>query len=1068
VGRAAPALLAVLAALLAGRVHPAAAGDAPEASVGESVLIDDFETPNGWTVTRSAGTTAQLVWEQDDTGSALRLDYDLANGSGFVILRKEVRLPLAENFAFTFRLRGEASRGTLEFKIVDAAGGVWWRRWPRFAFPLVWQQMEVRRSRLAHAWGPPGDVGLREAVAIEIAVSGGESAPSTLWIDDLAFEPREPVSADGIVPHVEASSFQPGFEPDGAADVSPATRWKSAPVPDPQWLILDFGRNREYGGLIIDWDPEDFAAAYGVEVSADGMAWQRVFHTETGKGGRAYIYMPDAESRFVRLVLERSSRGRGFGITDIAVKPVPFSESPNAFFTWIAHDARPGLYPKYLLGTQTYWTVAGVDGGDEEALVNEEGMVDIGAAFSIEPFVYRRGRLLTWRDVEVSQELEDGALPMPSVVWRSDGLRLRVTAFAAGPPGGGTLYLRYRLDHERDGHPERVQLFLAIRPFQVLPPWQALNVQGGVAPIRELRFDGQAVWVDRTRAVVPLTPPADFGSATFEDGAITEFLENGVLPEEREVIDPFGFASGALDFDLRVVPGQTREVTLAVPFHGSAAGTLPQADAAHVATLHDAVRRQWTRVVGRVDLSLPPEAAAIERTLRSTIGYILTNRDGPALQPGPRTYARSWIRDGAMEAEALLQMGLTQEVREFLRWYAGHQAFDGSIPCCVDSRGADWTPEHDSIGAFIYALAEYYRYTRDAGFVNELWPNVVRAVDRLVALRAERMTTTYHEQGQETYFGLLPESISHEGYSGHPVHSYWDDFFALRGLKDAATLAVVVGDDEHAAMYAALRDQFRDTLLASLTRTMAQHGIDYLPGSVELGDFDPTSTSIAIVPGGELERLPAAAVRHTYDRYWEEIELRQQGLWRGEAYSPYELRNVAAFVRLGERQRALGLLDYLMTGRRPAAWNQWAEVVWLERDLPRFIGDMPHTWVGAGFVQAVRNMLAYEREADQALVVGAGLDPAWVTSPGGVAVRRLPTHWGILNFSVRSDGPDIVRMRISGDLVIPPGGIVLASPFDRPIAAATVNGVPVAAADGGHVRADRFPADVELRYPPTS
>ena len=1067
-GRAAPAVLAVVAALLAGAVLPGACDGGPGASVGESVPIDDFETVNGWTVARSPGSTAQVVSERDDAGSALRLDYDLANGSGFVILRKEVRLPLPENFAFTFRLRGAAARGTLEFKVVDADGNVWWRRWPRFAFPLVWQQLEVRRSRLAHAWGPGGDVELREAVAIEIAVSGGASGPGTLWIDDLALAPREPVGADGIVPHLEASSFQPGFEPDRAADASPATRWKSEPVPDPQWLALDFGRNREYGGLIVEWDPEDFAVAYGVEVSADGMAWHRVFHTDTGKGGRSYIYMPDAESRFVRLVLERSSRGRGFGIADIAVKPVPFSESPNAFFSWIAYDARPGLYPKYLLGTQTYWTVAGVDGGEEEALVNEEGMVDIGAAFSIEPFVYRRGRLLTWHDAEVSQELEDGALPMPSVVWRNDGLRLRVTAFAAGPPGSGTLYLRYRLDHERGGRPERVRLFLAIRPFQVLPPWQALNVQGGVAQIRELRFDGQAVWVDRTRAVVPLTPPANFGSATFEDGAITEFLENGVLPEDREVIDPFGFASGALDFDLRLVPGHSREVTLAVPFHESAAETLPQVDGARVAALQETVRQQWARGLDRVDVSLPPEAGAIQRTLRSTIGYILTNRDGPALQPGPRTYARSWIRDGAMEAEALLQMGHTQEVRDFLRWYASYQDFDGGIPCCVDSHGADSTPEHDSIGAFIYALAEYYRYTRDAGFVNELWPNVVRAVDRLAALRAERMTGRYREPGQEVYFGLLPESISHEGYSGHPVHSYWDDFFALRGLKDAASLAVVVGDDEHAAMYAELRDQFRDTLLASLARTMAQHDIDYLPGSVELGDFDPTSTSIAIVPGGELERLPAAAVRRTYDRYWEEIELRQQKLWHGEAYSPYELRNVAAFVRLGERQRAHGLLDYLMTGRRPAAWNQWAEVVWLDRDLPRFIGDMPHTWVAAGFVQAIRNMLAYEREADQALVVGAGLDPAWVTSPVGVGVRRLPTHWGILNFSVRSDGPDVVRVRISGDLVIPPGGIVLASPLDRPMTGATVNGVPVAAVDAGHVRVDRCPAEVELRYAPTS
>ncbi len=109
-GRAAPAFLAVLAALLAGAVFPGAGVGAPETAPGGSVPIDDFETAKDWTVTSSPGTTAQLVWERDDAGSALRLDYDLASGSGFVILRKEVRLPLPENFAFTFRLRGEAAQ----------------------------------------------------------------------------------------------------------------------------------------------------------------------------------------------------------------------------------------------------------------------------------------------------------------------------------------------------------------------------------------------------------------------------------------------------------------------------------------------------------------------------------------------------------------------------------------------------------------------------------------------------------------------------------------------------------------------------------------------------------------------------------------------------------------------------------------------------------------------------------------------------------------------------------------------------------------------------------------------
>src|SRR5262249_56849795 len=128
------------------------------------------------------------------------------NSSGLVILRKEVRLPLPENFAFTFRLRGEAAKGTLEFKVVDASGNVWWRRWPRYAFPLVWQQVEVRHSRLTHAWGPGGDGELRDAVAIEIALSGGEAGPTTRWIDGLACEPRTPGTPHARLPTRPARS----------------------------------------------------------------------------------------------------------------------------------------------------------------------------------------------------------------------------------------------------------------------------------------------------------------------------------------------------------------------------------------------------------------------------------------------------------------------------------------------------------------------------------------------------------------------------------------------------------------------------------------------------------------------------------------------------------------------------------------------------------------------------------------------------------------------------------------------------------------------------------------------
>src|SRR6185295_12772427 len=251
---------------------------------------------------------------------------------------------------------------------------------------------------------------------------------------------------------------------------------------------------------------------------------------------------------------------------------------------------------------------------------------------------------------------------------------------------------------------------------------------------------------------------------------------------------------------------------------------------------------------------------------------------------------------------------------------------------------------------------------------------------------AQRTTDEYREPDKRAFYGLLPESISHEGYSAHPVHSYWDDFFALRGLKDAASLALVVGDDERATSMATLRDAFRTDLYASIAATMAHHRIDYIPASVELGDLDPNATAIAITMADELPNLPQEALHRTFERYYEHAQAYLRGAALGQAYTPYELRNVEVFVRLGQRDRANAILDSLVADQRPPAWNEWQEIVWRDRNVPNFIGDMPHTWVAAGFVHSLRAMLAYEREDDRSLVLAAGIPETWLASAEGVGV----------------------------------------------------------------------------------
>ncbi len=115
-------------------------------------------------------------------------------------------------------------------------------------------------------------------------------------------------------------------------------------------------------------------------------------------------------------------------------------------------------------------------------------------------------------------------------------------------------------------------------------------------------------------------------------------------------------------------------------------------------------------------------------------------------------------------------------------------------------------------------------------------------------------------------------------------------------------------------------------------------------------------------------------------------------------------------------------------------------------------------------------MFAYEREGDQALVVGAGLLPDWVLSDSGVSARRLPTYYGTLNYSIRPRNDRELVVTLSGDVAVPPGGIVLSSPLDQPLAGVTVNDREIQDFGEREAVINQFPATVVLRYaaPPSS
>ena len=107
-------------------------------------------------------------------------------------------------------------------------------------------------------------------------------------------------------------------------------------------------------------------------------------------------------------------------------------------------------------------------------------------------------------------------------------------------------------------------------------------------------------------------------------------------------------------------------------------------------------------------------------------------------------------------------------------------------------------------------------------------------------------------------------------------------------------------------------------------------------------------------------------------------------------------------------------------------------------------------------------MLAYERESDSTLVIGAGVRDEWVKEVPGIHVSNLSTEYGPLNFDMQAIGK-VVTLNLRTGIRMPPGGIVVYSPLDQPILSAAVDGVP-AAIRGAEVRVRKIPAIVTIRY----
>ncbi|HMT74046.1 MAG TPA: discoidin domain-containing protein [Chitinophagaceae bacterium] len=1034
-------------------------------------ILDNFETKVGWSFIRSDAVELKTSVEKGHAGSCVRFDYDFTKGTGYGGMQKMLPLILPENYEISFWVKANSPSNNFEIKLLDASGdNVWWVSNRNYTFPNEWKKIKIKKRHLTFAWGPSGGIPPVRFDRIEFTIASFVGGKGTVWIDDLRFEALPPETNNYPQPSVTATSAVKENPAQNVLDNSSQSVWQSVNA-KPQSLVFDLKKRREFGGLHINWTKNQSADKFDIYTSNDAKKWEKLTGISGNQNNVSIIRLPDADARYLKLSLLSANSQTGYGIEDIKLVSMKDAESLNNFYIYCSKNNEAGDYPRYFSEKASYWTVSGVNNDVKEALLNEDGMVEPDAAsFSLEPMIMLDNKLYNWSNVSAIQSMgkssrASGYQFVPGVTWNIKDLVFETEIASAGTANtNSSLYIKYRFTN-KGKEKKDFDFYLLLRPYQVNPYYQFLNLTGGVGKIGAIEEVAKNIIKVDNKIIESQIPFQQLSAHTASQGNIVSLIRSEKLNALSKINDSSGLASGVIKYKISFDAGADYEFIVKIPYHHSHT----TADAGEVSDFNKDFSSSidfWKSKINHIQFNLPASADRIINTYKSQLVYILINRDKTGIQPGSRSYNRSWIRDGALTSSALMKSGIVPEVKDFIKWYSGYLYENGKVPCVVDGRGPDPVPENDSHGQFIYLLREYFNFTKDTTFLREMNGKVLMAADYIQSLIAQRSTDHYRNGNDSVraQYGLVPESISHEGYSAKPMHSYWDDFFTMKGLKDAVDIQKILGETENEKRIAVTRDNFRTNLYNSINLAMKYKGIDYIPGCAELGDFDATSTTVSLTPCNEMDNLPKPQIYNTFDKYYDFFTKRRNNTINWVNYTPYENRVIGSFIMLNQPDRAHELIDYFLHDQRPQGWYHWAEVVWKDERTPQYIGDMPHTWVGSDFINAIRSMFVYENEYDSSLVLAAALYQDWIDAPAGMSVKNLPTYYGEISYSIKKEN-NSYRFSISGDLKLPANGIKIqnfnGSKLPKRV---MVNGKEISTFTDKYIQIMASPSEVVIEY----
>lgn len=713
------------------------------------------------------------------------------------------------------------------------------------------------------------------------------------------------------------------------------------------------------------------------------------------------------------------------------------------------------------------------------APTDEIGVMDAEGATEITPEGYLRTgytELMFFAGPEMQptnariKTLEDGQLPIIHYEFDRDGIRYRLTMFAArlaknpaelqlktnfpypgtiqAPPPGYKIdspivnFVRVEISNP-SAQPTRAVFAAAtrydapsttgaahgdnryLRPAEGKFPGDYRQIGETFNPNWMNSFDG-AHFI-RNNRILYCFPP-DYASRNFL------LRENSMVIQPREIERPTALhlsettPVGIVTYSRVLKPGESWTLDFKMPL-------IPTADPFAIADIDqtgfDEAKAQvtdfWNRIFAQGMQIELPEKKPVD-TFYASLAWDLIARDhigDDYIQNVNKLhYHAFFLRDGADIVHSYDVTGYPLFAKQDLDFFAKKQLPNGNF--------LSQEQQYDGWGEAVWAYAQHYRITHDKAFAEWALPQIDRAVDWLKQARA---ADPLH---------IMPASDvrDNEYVKGH-LTGY--NFLALDGLRLAIPMARETGHADLADKWQAEYDDYRQAFFKVLDAQAAAHD-GYIPPALDgqKGGFD-WGNLLSVVPEPTLDPHDprvTATLNEAHSRYAEGIMTYADGKFLHDYLG---FKNLMTETIRGDQEQAVrDLYAELVHTSSTQAGFEFNILPWGDRNFGNNLA--PHGWFAAEYRTTLRGMLV--REDGDRLDLLSAVSPAWIGPGKTIAVRQAPTSFGAVAFSLEQPAAGEALLHVDARFTTPPKEIVVHLPWFVVLKSAMADSKEIEARDG--------------------